>query len=114
MELDAQFEDVLFQVAYAFCYIHADRRQKVSFLFGSADDAKVWINGTLVHRHYGGRAVMPGQDEFDAEIRKGYNRVLIKVANRVREWGFSDQTPQTRPSTNLGFRSICPCRSTLG
>ncbi|UCE46317.1 MAG: hypothetical protein JSW47_11920, partial [Phycisphaerales bacterium] len=38
-------------LAYAFCYIDSDRDQTVTSYFGSNDDAKVWVNGELVHEY---------------------------------------------------------------
>lgn len=88
VNLDEIFKKADNKVAYAFCYINCEKAQKVHFLFGSDDSAKVWINGRLVHKIYAGRALQHGQDSFDANLNKGLNRVLVKVTDQVRDWGF--------------------------
>jgi len=76
------------QVVYAFCYINSELDQEGYFLFGSDDAAKVWINGKLVHQIYEQRGVSYANDKFSAHLKKGYNSVLIKIIQGVREWGF--------------------------
>jgi CubicO group peptidase (beta-lactamase class C family) len=88
INLDEIFKKADNKAAYAFCYISCEKAQKVHFLFGSDDSAKVWINGELVHKIYAGRALQHGQDSFNARLDKGLNRVLVKVTEQVRDWGF--------------------------
>ena len=89
VDLDEVFGGVDHKVAYAACTVISERDQEAAFLFGSDDGAKVWINGELVHSVYQGRGLSFGEDRFTAPLRKGENSVLIKVADRVRSWGFA-------------------------
>ncbi|QQE09921.1 beta-lactamase family protein [Planctomycetota bacterium] len=78
--------------AYAYCEFDADEDQRVYALFGSDDRAKVWINGEKVHefgRH--GRSLRPGEDRFYVDIKKGSNRLLVKVENSGGGWGYAIQ-----------------------
>lgn len=75
-------------IAYAFSMISASEAQSVVCLFGSDDGAKVWINGEKVHEIYLGRGITAGEDTFRAQLKKGLNTILIKVEDRVRQWGF--------------------------
>jgi len=77
-----------YKAAYAFCEIYSEKDQGAFFLFGSDDAAKVWINGQLVHAIDVGRGITHGQDSFTCKLKKGYNPVLIKITDLVREWGF--------------------------
>jgi poly(3-hydroxybutyrate) depolymerase/CubicO group peptidase (beta-lactamase class C family) len=89
VDLDKLFNHVDHRVAYAFCYIRSDRPQAAGFRFGSDDSAKVWINGKLVHSIDAGRALVLGEDRFTAELKQGFNSVLVKVSDLVRGWGFA-------------------------
>ena len=82
------FEETDYKAVYAFCYIRSGKARSVDCLFGSNDDAKVWINGRLVHQVAAGRSCTPGQDSFSAELKEGLNPVLIKVCNRWGGWAF--------------------------
>jgi CubicO group peptidase (beta-lactamase class C family) len=77
-----------FKVAYAFCYIESDVDQETMFLLGSDDGVKVWINGELIHENNIGRGISLGDDRFSTKLEKGHNRILIKVTQGVRGWGF--------------------------
>lgn len=89
VNLDSIFDQPDNVVAYAYSSIHSDRDQEVMFLLGSDDGVKVWVNGELVHKNYVGRGLTLGQDNFDAKLHKGDNRILVKVIDMVRDWGFA-------------------------
>ncbi|QQE09973.1 beta-lactamase family protein [Planctomycetota bacterium] len=77
------------RVGYAYCEFDSLSDEKAHVLFGSDDRAKVWLNGELVHqfRAYGRGAVL-GDDKFEIDLRKGKNRLLVKVENGYGGWGF--------------------------
>jgi len=77
-----------YKVAYAFCYLQSDEEQEAFFLLGSDDGVKVWLNGKLIHKHNVGRGIVPGEDRFSANLKKGQNRILVKITQGVRGWGF--------------------------
>jgi predicted esterase len=77
-----------YQVAYAFCYVRSDKDQKVTGYFGSNDDAKIWINGTLVHQFPEGRSCTPRQDTFTVQLNEGLNPLLVKICERWGDWAF--------------------------
>ena len=78
-------------VAYAFAYLNSERDQNAHFEFGSNDSARVWVNGGQVHSVWvpEGRGARAGEDRFDAPLKKGLNRLLVKVEDGGgRSWGF--------------------------
>jgi len=77
-----------YQVAYAFCCVRSDKDQKVTGYFGSNDDAKIWVNGALVHQFAEGRSCTPRQDTFPIQLREGLNPLLVKVCERWGDWAF--------------------------
>jgi len=78
-----------YKAAYAFCYVESDSTQMATFLTGSDDAVKVWINGDLVHQNYIHRGLQFGQDVFQVKLEKGLNPVLVKVVQGIREWEFA-------------------------
>lgn len=85
------FENIIgrldYRAVYAFCYLELSREEKVTFLLGSDDAVKVWINGELVHQNYVARGVVFGEDRFTVTMHPGLNPILVKVTQGVREWG---------------------------
>jgi len=88
LDFDNIFNKADHKVAYAFCYIFSDKNQDADVYFGSDDGAKVWLNGNLVHSVYVGRGITYREDHFKISLQKGMNKLLVKVADRVRDWGF--------------------------
>lgn len=77
-----------YELAYAFCYIQSDKEQKVTAYFGSNDEAKVWVNGELVHEAKVVRSCTARQDTFTFRLKKGLNPILIKVCETWGDWAF--------------------------
>jgi len=76
------------KAAYDFSYLHSEKNQEVTFLLGSDDAVKVWINGDLVHQNYVARGLKFGEDRFSVKLHEGLNPVLVKVVQGLREWAF--------------------------
>ena len=91
--------------AYATCIITSPREQRVQMRFGSDDDAIVYLDGAEVWRHMGSRGVVPDSDIVPVTLRAGETRILVKVHNRVDQWGlfmrFTDA--DGRPLEGLGY-----------
>jgi len=89
VDLGLLYNNIEYSVAYAFTYVYSNKDQKVHALLGSDDAVKVWANEELIHENYVFRGVVPEDDRFSLELKKGYNPILIKVLNGVRGWGFT-------------------------
>ena len=91
VDLDALYRpDNDSKVAYAFAYIQAPSDSETICFLGSDDSPKVWVNGELVHSNWcgGGRGVVPREDQFELRLKKGLNRVLVKVEEAIGGWAF--------------------------
>ena len=55
------------KIVYANCMLESDKDQTVTCLFGSDDEANVFVNGEKVHKTYSPRDVERRQDKFKAE-----------------------------------------------
>ena len=90
VDLKKAFPDSDYRVAYAYAVIKADKEQRGYFRLGSDDGAKVWVNGKLVlEKACVKRVLRQGEDAFEAELKPGLNRLLVKVENGSGGWGFS-------------------------
>jgi putative membrane-bound dehydrogenase-like protein len=68
-------------VSYLTREIESPADQDAVLLLGSDDGAKVWINGKLIHTSTETRAAAPEQNRVNVKLKKGLNRVLIKINN---------------------------------
>ncbi|HEX3043929.1 MAG TPA: hypothetical protein VHY08_04170, partial [Bacillota bacterium] len=76
-------------VAYAYLEIASSREQKVALKLGSDDGIKVWLNGDLVWTIHSHRSLSPDQEAVAANLKRGVNRLLVKVDQGTGNWGFS-------------------------
>jgi uncharacterized protein len=74
-------------VGYAYAEVFSPLEQTVKMTFGSNDGAKVWVNDVNVYSRHLGRPATPDQDILEAKLRKGTNRILVKVENWGGHWG---------------------------
>lgn len=74
--------------AYAFSEINMPEERSVLLGLGSDDAIKVWLNGTLVHENWIARGTRLDDDIVELKLRKGANRLLLKIQNRGGDWSF--------------------------
>ncbi len=75
-------------VAYALTYIDSPDDREVTFRVGSDDGIKVWLNDSIIWSNDVYRRMSIDSDIFNAQLRKGINRLLVKLTQGEREWGF--------------------------
>jgi hypothetical protein len=75
-------------VAYALTYIDSPDNREVTFRVGSDDGIKVWLNGSIIWSNDVYRRLSIDSDIFKAQLRKGINKVLVKLTQSNGEWGF--------------------------
>lgn len=73
---------------YALGWVRSPEERTASFLLGSDDGARLWINGELVHHNPAYRAVSTDQDTVAVRLKKGWNRVLLKIVQGDGGFGF--------------------------
>jgi len=75
-------------VAYAVCYIRSEVDQRgLRMLVGSDDEAKVYLNGKLVHKYPVGRGFVADRDTVpDISLNAGLNVLVFKVVNEFVDW----------------------------
>jgi hypothetical protein len=83
-----RFQPNLYSVAYCRTFIHSPEDRKVFLLIGSDDGERVWLNDSLVLSHKCFRGSTPDNDLIKVRLRKGANKLLIKVTQDVGGWAF--------------------------
>lgn len=81
VDLDKTLGRHEWSVAYAYTEVDAEEARKVILGLGCDDSVRVWLNGELVHSKWAGRPLIVDQDLVPVQVRKGKNRLLVKVVN---------------------------------
>jgi hypothetical protein len=74
--------------AYAVWSVEAEDSISLNIGFGSADDAKIWHNGLLVHSSCKGRQAKKDDDIVPVSLNKGRNTFLARIDSRGGNWAF--------------------------
>jgi putative membrane-bound dehydrogenase-like protein len=75
-------------VSYVFRDIESPADQEARILLGTDDGAKLWVNGALVFTSRLHRAAAPEQEAVTVKLKKGRNRLLLKIDNGDGAHGF--------------------------
>jgi len=76
------------RAAYMKTHVYSSTDQDVRLEMGSDDGIKVWINEKVVHSNPAVRGIRPGEDKAKASLRRGWNKVLVKIAQGGGDWAF--------------------------
>jgi len=68
--------------------VWSEAAQKVRLELGSDDAIKVWLNGRQVHEMYQHRGLTARQDRVDADLKQGFNDLMLKVVDHEGGWQF--------------------------
>jgi hypothetical protein len=75
-------------VACAVAYVYSPQARFHRFSAGASDSIRVRINGKEVWKKHAVRGATADQDAFSADLKEGWNEVLVKLSHRAGEWGF--------------------------
>jgi len=88
VDLDKLYNGADYAVAYACAEITMANPAKVLLGIGSDDGVKIWLNGKLIHQNWIARAVNQDDDLITLNMKKGNNRLIIKVQDIQQGWSF--------------------------
>ena len=88
VNLDQAVSTADFVVAYAFREWEEPLDRPAILALGSNDGCRVWLNGEQIWDFAPGRGVRPDQDLIPVLLKKGSNRLLLKIEERGNRWGF--------------------------
>lgn len=77
-----------FVICYAQTYIYSPEEQTLPMFIGSDDGSKVFLNGQELYRFLDVRIAAPDQDQIDLPLKKGWNRLLLKLENNFGGYAF--------------------------
>jgi len=75
-------------LGYLQATVEAKKTVEIPVLWGSDDGAVIWINGQEVHREHVHRPLTCSSDLLIARFHKGESKILVKVCQRIGDWGF--------------------------
>ena len=75
-------------VGYGLIYIDSPDEKEVQFRFGTDDEVKIWLNNKEIWRFFQEGPAFFDDNKTTVKLKKGLNKVLIKVCNIVSDWGF--------------------------
>ncbi len=78
-----------FCAGYLRTNIWSDTNQKARAELGSNDGIKAWFNGELIHSNDLSRTVGPGDDIVEINLKKGWNKLMLKIRQLGGSWGAS-------------------------
>jgi len=88
MGLWRMYEPNEFVVCYALTYIFSPEDQTVSLMFSSDDGSKVFLNDKQLYRFLEVRIAAPDDEEIFLDLKKGWNKLLLKVENNFGGYAF--------------------------
>lgn len=75
-------------LGYAVCWLRCDQTRRIKLGLGADDRIKVWLNRELVFIDGENHGASPRQFSASAELREGWNELLIKLDSHYGEWEF--------------------------
>ncbi|WP_163996331.1 DUF3857 domain-containing protein [Pyxidicoccus caerfyrddinensis] len=87
-------------VAYAVTWLEASQETRVAMGVGTSGAFRLWVNGQLAAKEDRYNLPRPDQSRVSVKLRKGLNRVLVKVCQESGPLGFylRQETPSVRAS----------------
>ncbi len=74
-------------IAYAYAEINSPDDREIKMTLGSNDGAKMWINDKVVYNRHAARNAIADHEILTAELKKGKNKILVKIENIGASWG---------------------------
>lgn len=96
------YEQKDWAVAYALTYVWSPDERATKIFAGSDDGVRIWLNDELIHHHLIKRGPIPDNDRVAAVLKKGWNKLLVKVEQGEGWWGFYLRIPD--PKNELKFK----------
>ena len=91
---------------YLYRTISADGPQSLTLYLGSDDAIKAWFNGKQVVSNFVTRGALADQDKATVQLKKGDNKLLIKIVNNSGECGFYFKTSGDAPENILAIVQV--------
>nr|MDQ2730660.1 hypothetical protein [Armatimonadota bacterium] len=105
LHLWPQSQNLNNDAGYVLTWVKSPKDMPVMFGTGSDDGLKMWVNGQAVYDHPGARGLKFDDDHVNANLKAGWNSVLMKVTNGSGGWAliFRVADPNGLPVPGLEF-----------
>jgi hypothetical protein len=101
INFESYFKPKDYTVAYALSYVWSPDERRTKIFAGSDDGIRIWLNDELIHHHLVKRGPIPDNDKAECVLKKGWNKLLVKVEQGEGWWGFYLRLPD--PGKELQF-----------
>jgi len=88
INLDQAISNKSYVLAYGYCEFNSPSELICVLALGTNDGGRLWLNGEVIWDRSEGRGLQPDDDLLIVKLRKGQNRILLKVEERGGTWGF--------------------------
>jgi len=75
-------------VAFALTWVWSDTERNMLLKTGTGTRTKIFINNKVVYCFTGTRPAKPDQETVTVHLKKGWNKVIMKMENKQGEYGF--------------------------
>jgi len=82
------YEQSNWAVAYGLIYIKSPEAKQVQFRIGTDEAVKLWLNEKEILKFNRVRDAVLDNNTITVNLKLGLNKVLIKICNRLDDWGF--------------------------
>jgi hypothetical protein len=106
VRLNPHFQPADHVAAYAQAFLYSPTDREAILLLGADDAHQLWVNGREVSRRQGRNLSVPDDLEVSAQLRVGWNRILLKVADLDGGWAFHLRVAD--PTGELRWRRAPP------
>lgn len=88
VDLNMLFKPGDYALVYALTYVYSPDERDAHFKFGSDDGIKIWLNDREIFSYDISRLAEVDDNLVRVFLKKGWNKVLIKVSDTWGSWGF--------------------------
>jgi hypothetical protein len=110
VRLNPHFDPNDHVAAFVQSFLYSPDEREALLLLGADDGHQLWMNGEEVSRRQGRNISAPDEVEISVRLRRGWNRVLLKVADLDGGWGFhlrvADPTGSLRWARDPGTAGV--------
>jgi hypothetical protein len=91
-------------IAYGLAWVLSPDDRAADLLVGSDDGVRVWVNGGIVHTNPTYRAAEPDLDRVSVRLKRGWNKLLVKVLQGAGGWGYYVRFADPDGALRFGLR----------
>ena len=85
-----------FAHVFLLTFIYCAKPKAATLSFGSDDGIAIWVNGKCVFYGDYHRALTPDSDQLAVDLQKGWNPVLLRIAQGYGEWSVALRVSDAR------------------